>query len=233
MGRHALKPGDPFKGPFQHFFIFLAWYLERAEPFKMRCGELRVEKYEALSGQVLYQIGEADLRGVALAREHAFPEKCAPQCHAIEATGQFALIPGFDGVTTTDLEQLRIGPPDRLVDPCACAFAGSAGASLDDARKIAVEPDFKNTLTDGFLEASRNVEAVERYDTALFRTNPENLGIVRFLGYRKYARGIGPQEHLRLDYVVVRGGGGFCGHFLQALSFLLLLARYFSNQWMS
>ena len=106
-------------------------YLRRGTsiaPKRFRCSVVNCvsSSVKPRSLQPLDQMDQADLRGVALAREHAFAEEGAAERHAVEAADQPAVAPGFDRVAVAAPEELDIGLADRRVDPgVAAALARS------------------------------------------------------------------------------------------------------------
>src|SRR5690606_3061988 len=178
----------------QQFLVFLPWNFHGAESLKMRRGELCVEKNEASADQMLDQIGQADLGRIPLARKHALAEKGAPERDAVKSADKLAVMPRFDRVAMPDFEQFSVGFANWTIDPRARALAGAAGTTFDHAIEIAIELYIENALSDRFLEAFGNMEAIEGDHAAPLGTNPEDFRIVGFFGHGKYSRGVGSQE---------------------------------------
>jgi hypothetical protein len=127
------------------------------------------------------------------------PEKSAPERDAVKSADKLAVMPRFDRVAMSDFEQFFVGLANWSIDPRARALAGSAGTTFDHAIEIAIELYIENALSDCFLEAFGDMEAIKRDYTALLGTNPEDFRVIGFFGHGKYSRGIGPQEQLRFD----------------------------------
>ncbi len=70
-------------------------------------------------------------------------------------------MPRFDRVAMPDLEQFSVGLANGTIDPSARALTSSAGAPFDHAIEIAIELYVENALSDRFLEAFGNMEAIE------------------------------------------------------------------------
>ncbi len=74
--------------------------------------ELGVEQAEAAGPQPRHEVDERDLRGVALAVEHALAEEGAAEPHAVEAADQPAVAPDLDRVAVAEVEQLAVEAAD-------------------------------------------------------------------------------------------------------------------------
>ena len=74
-----------------------------------------------------------------------------------------------------------------------------AGAAVDDRVEIVVDADLEAAGGDGAGEPAGHVEAVERQDAAALRLDPVEAGIVRRLGHREDAEGIGLEQDLGRD----------------------------------
>ncbi len=79
--------------------------------------ELAVQQGEAAEPHPRRQPGERHLGRVGSPRHHAFPEKGAPQCHAVQAAHQFLTLPDLDTMGETDLVQMAVGAFDWMIDP--------------------------------------------------------------------------------------------------------------------
>ena len=170
----------------------------------MRCGELGVEEHEAARLQPLDQPDEADLRGVALTREHAFAEEGAAERHAVEPADETLALPCLDSVAVAEAEKLAIGLANRPVDPGALAVFALFRAAFDDRLEIGIEGDAERFPPHRLFEASRHVEAVERNDAARFGAHPEDFGIVGAFGHGKDPRRICLEQQVGGD----AGAGG-------------------------
>ena len=73
------------------------------------------------------------------------------------------------------------------------------GAAVDHAVEIAVDGDLELVRSDGAGEPRRHVEAVERDDPAQVRLDPVERGVLRAVGHREDAAGIGLEQHFRGD----------------------------------
>src|SRR5260221_8751867 len=68
---------------FEQHVIIGAAYAARPQPFKMRCGELRIEQVKTAGFEARHQMDERHLAGIGLAREHALAEEGATDPDAI------------------------------------------------------------------------------------------------------------------------------------------------------
>src|SRR4030095_15357002 len=97
---------------------------------------------EFLSAQMLDQRHQGDFRGIGYVMEHRFAKKSATDSHAVESTSKRSFPPGFHGMRTTALMQLRVTFNNFEVDPRIFAFR----ARLDDFRKRGVDRRFKHVF---------------------------------------------------------------------------------------
>src|SRR5690606_38475599 len=96
-------------------------------------------------------------------------------------------------------EARAIEPANFAVDPGLAPAGRRGGTAIDYRVEIAVDPDLEHVPTDGLLQPPRNVPAVERYDAASLRFDPEQAGIVSRFGHGEDAAGIGLEQDLRRD----------------------------------
>lgn len=87
--------------------------------------ELAVEQLEAAGPQARYQPGQCDFRGIPAAGEHAFTEEGSAQAYAVEAPGEFTVLPALYRMCMSLPVQLEVGFLDLGVDPGL--LAGRAG----------------------------------------------------------------------------------------------------------
>ena len=70
--------------------------------------ELRVEQREAAAFEPRHEMDQRDLRGVALAVEHALAEEGGAEPHAVEPADQPPVPVGLDGVAMAEVEELAV-----------------------------------------------------------------------------------------------------------------------------
>src|SRR5690606_27243548 len=91
----------------QEPFVFGARHVYRTEALQMRRGELCVEQGKSSLAQPFHKMYEAGLRSVALAREHAFAEKCSAYGDAVKPADKSSLAPGLHRMAMAALEERR------------------------------------------------------------------------------------------------------------------------------
>ena len=142
---NAASPSSAFSSSFS--------YLRRgtsSAPKRLRCSVVNCvsSRTKRAFAEPLDQVHQADLRGVALARKHAFAEEGAAERHAVEPAGEPAVAPGFDRVAVAAPVELDIGFADRRIDPGVAAIVAGFGAAVDDAFEIGVERHLEAVLPD-------------------------------------------------------------------------------------
>jgi hypothetical protein len=224
----------------QHPLETTARHLLRSELCKMCRRELGVEQDEAAADQARAEIDQRNLRGVAGPRKHALAEERAAQGHTVEPADKPAcVIPRFNGMTVSTIEQAAIQHPDFAIDPRAAALRRLVRTVRDDLIEIAVDANLERLLADGAGQTTGNMDAVERNDPAPLRVLQVELGRVRACRHRKNAVRIGAQQVLNGDVVEAT----HCGNLLAAAhrdqsgiglryqaSSASFAARYFSSQ---
>jgi len=180
--------------------IFLALDFDRAEAREMVGEKLRVEQFEAAEPEPPDQVDERDFRRVALEVKHALAEKRAAERNAVEAAHEFSVAPGFDGVAMAAAEKFAVEPPDALVDPGLAPAGRGGGASVDDRVEVAVGVNLEAIGTNGARKPAGDVKTLDRHDPAPLRVDPIEARVLRALGHREDAAGIGLQQHFRRDF---------------------------------
>jgi len=90
---------------------------------------LDVEQHEALLAQVVDQVEQSDLRGVADLVEHGFPRKETAHRHPVNSADELAALPALQAVGVALLVQLRVGLDKLGADPRAPAAGSRRGFS--------------------------------------------------------------------------------------------------------
>src|SRR5215813_12220787 len=89
--------------------------LDAAEAGEMRRQELGVEQEVAAETQPGDEVNEGDLARLALAAEHAFAKKDAPDRDTVQATRQHAVAPALHTMRCTAGEECRVEAHDLVV----------------------------------------------------------------------------------------------------------------------
>src|SRR4051794_28645151 len=165
---------------------------------------LRVEQFETAGDQAGHQMHQRHLGGVAGPVKHALPEKGPPEADAIEPADKIIVLPDLDAVSVPELMQSDVEIADALVYPGVFAARLRRGATGDDGLESGVRGDGEGIGAHGARQPRRNAKAVERYNSAYLRFDPEQGRIVRALSHRKDAARISAQQHFRRNF----GRGG-------------------------
>src|SRR5436305_1823969 len=88
--------------------IIVAWNLDGAEAGGGFRDDLRIEQHESAYSEILNEVGQGDLGGVADAVKHRFAGEESANRDAIDASDQFAALPGLDAVGMTEFVQPRV-----------------------------------------------------------------------------------------------------------------------------
>src|SRR4029077_8474659 len=158
------------------------------------------------------------LGGVTRSVKHAFTEEGAAQRHAVKPADKLVAVIDFDSVAMATLDQRAVDAADTRIDPCTGAILLGFGAAVDHTIEIAIDVDRPWCQANGALQSRRDMESVERNDSAHVRLDPIEGRIVRAFGHREDAAGISLQQHLRRDlnegvFAVCHGssrGDGVC-----------------------
>jgi len=110
--------------------------------------------------------------------KHRFAEKRPADRDAVEAAGQFVILPGFDRMGVTELVQARVTFNDLAVDP----GLGPPRALLHHHRERGVEPDLETLPAHDPLEGVRDVKFVQRQDRPRIGGKPFDLAILHCHG---------------------------------------------------
>jgi len=140
--------------------------------------ELRIQQDIASVDEARGEMHERDLGRVIGAAEHALAEKGAADRDAIKPADQPVAVPAFDGMGVALPVKRAIEIDDRRVDPGVRPVRMRLAARLDDAREGGVERDAERVLQDAALQASGNVEGVERQQAAALRIDQEQARII-------------------------------------------------------
>ena len=143
-----LEPSVDVEGVAQQVLVVGAAHLDGAQGLEVGGEELDVEQSEATVAQVVDQVNERHLAGVAFAAEHALAEEGAAQRDTVEAADQAALRPALDRVDVAALEERRIERDDLVVDSGLGMTRAGFGTGLDYAGKIAVGAGLEDARAD-------------------------------------------------------------------------------------
>lgn len=146
------------------------------------------------------------LRGVPLAREHAFSEKGAVQGDAVEAADEALALPAFEAVGEAKLVKLHVQPLDGAVDPGLGAARACFGAGQDHLVEGAVGADLEEIGAHRAGQAAGHVERVQRNDAATLGIDQEDSGVLARVGHREDASGVAVQKVARVEVGHGRGG---------------------------
>jgi len=161
--------------------------------------ELAVEQAETADLEARDQPGERDLRRVAFAAEHAFPEEGAAQPHAVEPADQKAVAPAFDRMGMAAPVEIGIGGFDRGVYPGVGPVIGRFRALRHDLGKGGVTGDGEAIRTDHLGQRARQAELVDRQYTALLGLDPIDVVGATAVRHREHADRIGSEEQVGVD----------------------------------
>ena len=153
--RLALKCGA------QAFQVFASGNLHGSQAPGVGRNHLDVEQLEASLPKVAEEKSEGDFGGIGAAVEHRFAGEEAFESDAVDAAGEFAILPAFDAVGEAALVEVGVGLDHVGSDP---GTFFPVGAALDDAGEIAVEGASESAGAKGAGQAAGSVEAVQFED---------------------------------------------------------------------
>ena len=161
----------------------------------VRRRHLRVDQREPPAADALGQVHERDLRRVRLPREHRLPEEEAPERHAVEASGELAVLPRLDRVRVAHRVQDEIRLRHLLGDPRAVLpGARRLLAGADHALEGRVVADVVGAVGHDAPERAPHVDAIDPQDAARIRRVPEDRQ--RLVVPGEDPRSVGEQEPL-------------------------------------
>ena len=154
--------------------VLAAGDLRGAELAEVGGDPLGVEEGEAALAQALDEGVEGDFRGIGFPMEHRFAEESAADGNAVEATGEMAVVPGFDGMGEAAAVKLAIALDDLFGDPGLIAV----GAGAHDGFEGLVYADLERAVGENALEAVGDVESIVKGDDrARVRLEPADLAV--------------------------------------------------------
>src|SRR5258708_521986 len=128
--------------------------------------------------------------------KHAFAEEGAAEADAVEPADKVVILPDLDAVSMSEFVQPDIEIADALVDPRVVAAGLRCGTAGDDGFESGVDSDGEGVGAHRARQARGDAKAIERYNPAHFRLDPEQGRIVGALGHREDAAGITTQQHV-------------------------------------
>ena len=161
---------------------------------------LRVEQFEAARNQPRHQMHQCHLRGVTGVVKHALAEEGAAEADPIEPADEVVRAPNFDAMTVAEFMQSAIEITNALVDPGVLPARLRRGTTRYHRLERGIDRDGECIRAHGAREARGNPEAIERYDAAHFRLDPEQRRVIGAFGHREDAAGIGAQQHFGRDF---------------------------------
>jgi hypothetical protein len=112
--------------------------------------ELAIEQFKPAKSKPCDQPRQSNLRRVGFAREHAFPEKRAPQGQPVKPAHEATLRPAFNAMCPPLLLQAAERLFDIRINPSVPAVRLRFGTSGNDLCKSGVSGNHKPVLPDSF-----------------------------------------------------------------------------------
>ena len=162
----------------------------------MRGDELGVEQGEPAEPQPRDQVHQRHLRGVPHPAEHAFAEKRPTDRHPVEAADQVPAHPAFHRMGVAHAMQRGEQAFDVGIDPGLPPPRAGPGrrAGGDGGGEIGIDRHQERVGQRGAQQSPRQVEGVERQNSAQFGVEPEQVIRRPGLRHREKPGLIGPQH---------------------------------------
>jgi hypothetical protein len=112
--------------------------------------ELAIEQFKPAQSKPCDQPRQGNLRRVSFAREHAFPEKRAPQSQPVKSAHEATFRPAFDAMCPPLLVQAAESLFDIWINSGVASIRLRFGTFGNDLRKSGVGSDHKPILPDSF-----------------------------------------------------------------------------------
>src|ERR1035437_3826855 len=158
--RALLEGNRLLHGQSQAAEVFLAGNGDAAQLRGDRCEHLNVKQHEALPAQVLDQVEQCNLGGIADAVEHGFAREQAAYRDPVNAPDEAAALPALQTVGVAKFVQLRVGCDKLGADPSAPAPQRASRAPPHHPSKCVIHSDAGHPLPDDLRQAVRHMEAV-------------------------------------------------------------------------
>src|SRR5216684_6752175 len=119
--------------------------------------------------------------------KHALAEEGAAETDPVQSADEVVILPDLDTVAMSELVQPDVELADALVDPGVVAAGLRRGAASDHGFECRVDGDGEGVGSHRARQAGGNTKAIERYNAAHFRFDPEQGRIVGAFGHRENA----------------------------------------------
>jgi len=120
-------------------------------------GHLAIDAPEAPALYLPHQRHQRDLGRVRRPTEHRLAEEHAPERDAVETTNEPVVLPRFDGMRMTHLEQAPVCLSHLVCDPRPILSGSRRRASLHHLKKTAIECDADFARTDPLAKRFRDM----------------------------------------------------------------------------
>lgn len=134
---------------------------------------------------------EGDFGGAGDEVEHGFAEEGGAEADAVEASGELAVAPDFEGMGVAEVVEGEVAADDGFVDPGILPL----GAVAHDGFEGGIQPDLPGGVFEGFFGAVGDVEGIQGDDAAGVGGEAADGAI--FHGHGEPAGGVKAQKLVR------------------------------------
>ena len=166
------------------------------------------------------QMNEGNFARVTRARKHTLAKECRSKAYAIKPTYQVTFVPSFEAKAVTTAVQAVIEFQNRLIDPSFSPFANRCCAQFHDFAKGLVDRNGIGGGTNRAFEAARDMDLIQRQNSALVWINQKKSGIITPICHREGPARIACQKLVRAKALAHARVSSACS------------ANHFSSQWM-